>query len=93
MLTIKTHTSQAINYQFFKAIYCNGNHYLCDVSKTMADNQLKYLIDIEIAGQGTMQVEMFHGKNGWQFAEMKNGADNNLERELSAMIFNHIQLH
>lgn len=93
MLAIKTHTNQKVNYQFFKAIYCNGNHYLCDFSNTVADNKMKYLVDIEIPGQGVMHVEMFQGHDGWQFAEMKNGTDNTLERELSAMIYNHILLH
>jgi hypothetical protein len=91
MLTIKTQTNQNINYQFFKAVYCNGNHYLCDFSNTVtADSQLKYLVDIEIPGQGTMQVEMFQGRDGWHFANYK---DHNLERELSTTIYNYILLH
>jgi hypothetical protein len=94
MLAFKTLTSQNVSYQFFKAVYCNGHHYLCDFSKTVtADSKLKYLVDIEIPGEGTMQVEMLQGRDGWQFAEMQNSADNNLERELSSMIYNHILTH
>ena len=94
MFTIKTQTKQNVNYQFFKAVYCNGSHYLCDFSNTMTeDSKLKYLVDIEVPGQGVMHVEMYQTKQGWKFAEMQDGTDNTLEQELSAMIYNHILLH
>jgi len=94
MFTIKTQSGPNVSYQFFKALYCNGNHYLCDFSNTLtADSKMKYLVDIEIPGQGEMHIEMVQTKEGWQFSEMRNDADNTLERELSAMIYNHILLH
>ncbi|MBL7718228.1 MAG: hypothetical protein JNL72_05270 [Flavipsychrobacter sp.] len=94
MFTIKTPTEQNVNYQFFKALYCNGQHYLCDFSNTVtADSQLKYLVDIEIPGEGQMHLEMVQSTDGWQFTEAKNGTDNRLESELSAMIYHHILLH
>ena len=93
MFTIKAQTGQNVNYQFFKALYCNGHHYLCDFSKMVtADSQMKYIVDIEIPGEGEMHVEMVQSHDGWQFADM-NAADNKLERELSAVIYNHILLH
>ena len=92
MFTVKAQPRQSVNYQFFKALYCNGHHYLCDFSTITSENKISYLVDIEIPGEGEMHVEMVHTKDGWQFANAKN-TDNTLERELSAMIYNHILLH
>lgn len=94
MFTLKAQTGQSVNYQFFKALYCNGHHYLCDFSNTVtADRKMKYIVDIEIPGEGELHIEMVQSKDGWQFADMNEVADYTLERELSAMIYNHILLH
>ncbi len=91
MFTVKTQPRSSVSYQFFKALYCNGHHYLCDFSTITSENKMKYLVDIEIPGEGEMHVEMVQTKDGWQFANAKS-VDNTLERELSTMIYNHSQL-
>ena len=57
-------------FSFFKAICCNGNHFLCDFSnEVMPGDKIRYLVDIEIPGHEALHVEMQQAEdNKWHVA-------------------------
>ncbi len=59
------------HFSFFKAICCDGKHFLCDFSnQELPENRIKYLVDIEIPGQGTIHVEMHQSEDSKWHANM-----------------------
>jgi len=85
--------SQGI-YQFFKAICCNGNHFLCDFSnEEMPGNKTKYLVDIEVPGQEILHVEMQQDEDNRWHTAMPLSNYNGLEQVLDDAIYSYTVLN
>ncbi|MGN6569516.1 MAG: hypothetical protein ACTHJ0_16270 [Flavipsychrobacter sp.] len=79
------------NYQFFKAVYYNFRHYLCDFSASKTTEKDSYIVDIEISGKGFLNIEMQQKDDAWQMVTATEMVDANLELILSNAIDSHIQ--
>ena len=78
------------NYQFFKAVYYNCRHYLCDFSSMTKAGKDCYLVDIEISGKGFLNIEMQQSGNIWEMINNTDIVDTALEMILSNAIINHV---
>ena len=95
MNTMKTTAKRsAANYQFFKAICCNGNHFLCDFSnEKLPGNKLKYLVDIEIPGRESLHIEMQQADDNKWHSEMPIASYKGLEQVLDDVIYSYTVLN
>ena len=78
------------NYQFFKAVYYNCKHYLCDFSSIAKAGKDCYIIDIEISGKGFLNIEMQQNGDIWKMINNTDIVDANLEKILSNAISMHV---
>ncbi|MBS1586908.1 MAG: hypothetical protein JSS82_15340 [Bacteroidetes bacterium] len=80
-------------FSFFKALCCNGNHFLCDFSNEVTSNdKKKYLVDIEIPGHEPLHVEMEQDENNRWHADGPLGY-NGLEEVLDDAIYSYTILN
>jgi hypothetical protein len=78
------------NYQFFKAVYCNCRHYLCDFSALKVADEDCYIVDIEIPGKGFINIEMQPNGSSWKMINDTDIVDRDLEMMLSNAIDKHL---
>lgn len=80
-----------ISYQFFKAIYFNNNHYLCDFSEVQTEGAGKYCIELELPGKLVVHAYMQQKKdNTWYFLDKPKEIGQGMEQVLSNAINEHI---
>ena len=96
MFNTKATTEKRSNtsFSFFKAICCNGNHFLCDFNnEVLPGNRIKYLVDIEIPGQETIHVEMQQDEDNIWHAALPLQQYNGLEQVLDDAIYSYTILN
>jgi len=82
------------HFSFFKALCCDGKHFLCDFNnQLMPGNKIKYLVDIEIPGYETIHVEMQQAEDNKWHAEMPLTQYNGLEDVLDDAIYSYTVLN
>lgn len=79
------------NYQFFKAVYYNCRHYLCDFSCMTKAGRDCYIVDIEISGKGFLNIEMQKNGEIWKMINNTDIVDADLELTLSNAIIKHVE--